>query len=988
MAPLSDQPPSTYYIDHIDHNVSVTPVPSPTPHLTAGNQKIFENNFINKRLSVYYQNVRGIRTKTAELLNNTSSCCFDMIALTETWLNPSIFDNEFMADKYSVFRADRDFLSTGRERGGGVLLAVDKKFCSREVQIGRDSLKSEIDIVGVKVSLEFSCIYVFVLYLPSPINFEMLESLFDCLLLLECIVDSNICILGDFNITAYADFAENNLQGKFCSVLEGFMNSLNFRQDNQIKNSYGRILDLVVNNNEQCRVQKSVDVLLEEDNHHPALFISLKYCQSRNFKRQTVLNLQNAYNFKKGDFMGLYNGLIGIDWSYLEGSTSVEDSFSYFYNTIFQIMDSFVPKFKKIPNRNFPPWFSKSIICDLKLKHKYFKRYKRYNSPLDLDRFKALREKTKLDISNSYKEYRTNVESNIKRDPKTFWNFVKNKKISQGIPRSMYYNNLMLDNTSEVLNGFAEYFQKSFTPNISRDVNNDVISCAVNINFTYFSESEVLKSLQKLKPKFTTGPDLIPAFIIKDCKYVFVKPLLILFNTCLRLGSIPSIWKVSKVRPVFKKGDRSKISNYRPVSIICNFCKVFEFLVYDRLFPLTKNMIIPQQHGFFAGRSTITNLVIITQEIAEAIDSGYQIDVVYLDFTKAFDQLNHEILLNKLNKFGFSHSLIKLLSSYLCNRSQYVELHGSKSNSYNATSGVPQGSVLGPLLFNYFINDIGSRLNCDFLLYADDVKLYTKVKSNDDCEKLQYDLNLVDEWCSYNGLKLNIGKCNVMSFTNKINTILYDYCINNNMLLRVDSFKDLGITFDPKLSFNLHVDIVVSEACKAYGFILRSTKDFQDTETLKLLYYSFVRSKLEYGGVVWSPNYNIHIDNLEKVQRKFLKYLCFKCDAVYPPQGVAHNSLLQRFNFESLQTRRKYFSLMMLFNLLHNNIDCSNLLHRLNFLVPRINQRHHALFYLPVPRTNVLKFSPIYNMCNFYDGGINFDIFNIKKSAMCRILDH
>lgn len=910
------------------------------------------------------------------------------MALTETWLNSSVFTSEVVNNQYITYRADRDLCATNKSRGGGVLLSVHQRFKSSRIMFQRGDLLPHIDIVGVRVSFDYFLMLVFVVYVPPPITLNDLDNLFEFFLSIDNIFGKNIIILGDFNLTSYSKFVDEGIDDNYTRALNYFLSYMNLKQANSVKNSNQRILDLILHNNKNCVVEAAPDVLLKEDGHHPALAVSLEYSHSINRKQDFVIDLENNYNFRKANFPQMYNMFLNLDWSFLASEKDVDCACTLFYNKLFEILDLCVPRYKRIPKKKYPPWFTRDIILNIKKKDMYHKKYKRTGSSQYLQTFRDLRAQIKGDIEISYSNYILRIELDIKSDPKKFWAFIKNKRETSGIPNSMCFNNQELNNPRDILNSFANFFEQSFTDPDINVLEDNSIFCTQNINISCFSEIDVMNALKKITSKFTAGPDRIPAFLIHDCRFVLVKPLQLIFNMCLKQQKVPLVWKNSKVCPVFKKGDRSDISNYRPVSIICNFCKVFEFLLHDFIFPLVRGQIIPNQHGFFKGRSTSTNLLSITHDIAESIDQGLQTDVLYLDFSKAFDRLDHNVLISKLNVFGFSDSLINLFKSYLNNRQQYVALSGCTSDHYIANSGVPQGSVLGPLFFNLFINDIGLELEVDYLLYADDIKIYKRIKSIEDCVTLQNNLDIIYTWCLKNNLQLNIEKCKLVSFTNKLTVIKYDYSLGNKIISRSDSFCDLGVMFDSKLSFVSHINNVIGEALRNYGFIVRCTRDFNDIEVLKTLYNSYVRSRLEYASVVWAPEYNVHIESIERVQRKFLKYVSFKSDGIYPVQGVPQSQLLDRFKYASLRDRRDYRYLITLFNILNNNIDCMDIISKFNFYVPRINSRHNASFYLPVPRTNVLKYSPIFAMCKKYNERHDLDFFNDTIGSAKRLLRH
>ena len=215
-----------------------------------------------------------------------------------------------------------------------------------------------------------------------------------------------------------------------------------------------------------------------------------------------------------------------------------------------------------------------------------------------------------------------------------------------------------------------------------------------------------------------------------------------------------------------------------------------------------------------------------------------------------------------------------------------------------------------------------------------------------------------------------------MSFTNKNSEILYSYTIDDTILSRVNSFRDLGVTFDSRLTFVNHINNICARAYKSLGFILRCGGSFHDVTCLRILYFCYVRSVLEYASVVWTPFSQIHINSLEKIQRRFLKFLVFKIDGVYPARGSSHSTLLARFGFDDLQTRRIRASLNFLHKLIHFQIDCPHLLSKLSFSVPRPSSRYHYSFYLPTPRIDIEKHSPIFEMCTLYNQHQNtFDVF-------------
>jgi hypothetical protein len=249
-----------------------------------------------------------------------------------------------------------------------------------------------------------------------------------------------------------------------------------------------------------------------------------------------------------------------------------------------------------------------------------------------------------------------------------------------------------------------------------------------------------------------------------------------IFNLSLLTGKFLSLWKKADDVPIFKKGNKVLVGNYRPISILNNFSKIFESIIHDHLLFYFKFKQHSNQHGFVKSKSTVPNLVTYLDDVLPSVCPQGQFDSVYFDLSQAFDKVPHTLLLDKLSNFGLSPFYVNWFQSYLSNRSSFVRILGKFSSSFSVSSGVPLGSTLGPLLFNILINDISVKMyHSRFLLFADDLKICRNIKSAEDCKTLKVDIDAVQQWCSENGMELNIQKTKIISFTRKTNSIHFKY---------------------------------------------------------------------------------------------------------------------------------------------------------------------------------------------------------------------
>ena len=280
----------------------------------------------------------------------------------------------------------------------------------------------------------------------------------------------------------------------------------------------------------------------------------------------------------------------------------------------------------------------------------------------------------------------------------------------------------------------------------------------------HLTEKEVHKALANLETRKAQGPDNIPTLVLKECAKELSTSLCHLFNQSLSTGNLPSEWKTSLNVPVHKKQCKENVANYRPISLLCITSKVLERCVFQHIMKHFSKLLHDSQHGFLKGRSTVTQLLGFLHEIGQAIDKGQQSDVIYLDFAKAFDSVSHPRLILKLHHYGIRGKLLGWLENYLTNRSQRTVLQGVTCAPLPVLSGVPQGSILGPLLFLVYINDLPSVINCDSSigLFADDSKCFKTILDSQDCTNLQNDLDAISEWSKVFALTPLNANCSLL----------------------------------------------------------------------------------------------------------------------------------------------------------------------------------------------------------------------------------
>ena len=602
--------------------------------------------------------------------------------------------------------------------------------------------------------------------------------------------------------------------------------------------------------------------------------------------------------------------------------------------------------------KKYPRWMTpktkraKSQIVSM------WKRYKESGSSNDWVEYKIVLNKTTSCYKDAKRKFEVNLANKVKTSPKPFYSYVRSRSKTKDVvgPLKDPSGKVMTDN-SETCKMLNDYFSSVFTeedttvlPVPEAVYKDDPKNMLNNINITL---NDVYEKLIHLKSDKAPGPDgIVPKLLIETASSVCI-PLWIIFIKSLQCGDLPNDWKCANVTPIYKKGDKSCPGNYRPVSLTSQVCKMLESIIKDNIIAhLNKFALInSSQHGFTSGRSCLTNLLEFFEYVLQNIGKGHAVDVVYLDFQKAFDKVPHQRLLSKLVSHGISGAVVNWIGGRLRDRRQRVVLNGCKSEWGNVFSGVPQGSVLGPTLFIIYVNDFDSNILSMLSKFADDAKLYRSVSSIHQVTLLQADLDKLLDWSEEWQMEFNVEKCKVMHF-GKSNS-KSNYTIGNSTLQVVTYEKDLGVIVQDDLKVSMQCSEVVKKANKILGMIKR-TFTSRSKEIILRLYKFLVRPHLDYCAQAWRPHLQKEINMLEKVQRRATRMI----------EGLgkmSYEDRLQELNLTTLETRRVRGDLLEMFKIV-KGLDRIDYADFITFSSSEL-RGHSCKLFKPRVLTNFGKFS-------------------------------
>ncbi len=885
-------------------------------HPNPGPAKTLNIGHINCRSIISAGTVHSSRaTKLDEIHLLMKQESFDIVCLTETWLDATIPDSDIDLDGYLIHRHDRN------RHGGGVAIYVSESLAAsrrQDLEIG------DSEALWIQCTFHNKRCLVASYYRPpgQRVN-EVGNFLTNLQLSLDTAFVENadfLLVLGDFNDRC-VDWESNHADSELKLQLYDLLHVNNLFQiikdPTRLTANSSTILDLIITDAPGYIISSGVlPPIFDLDHCVTSCSVQVQHNNEPSFIRET-------WNYNAANFDGFRIDLDRALWhSAYHMYDDLDDIVGYWSELFLNTAKQHVPYIIVRHRPRDKPWMTTEIRKLLRLRDRAWKRFKRTKTDHHETIFKQIRRSAKALISHIKVQYFDKLNNRLS-DPdctsKEYWKTLKiflGSKLQRGIPPIIHENRVLSD-TIDKAECFNSYFaeQSRMPPPPDGFALPPLLLPAYSLDLIQTNELEVYKILRSLNVNKANGPDNVSNKLLKEAAPAIAKPLCDLFNASLARGTFPTQWKQANVIPVFKKNNRQEVSNYRPISLLPCVSKVLERVVYNHLYAYcTEHSLLTWRNsGFKPLDSTVNQLLFLTHKIHEALDQGKEVCMVFLDISKAFDKVYHDGLIHKLQTMGIIGPLLDWFRSYLHERKQRVVLNGQTSSWQHTNAGVPQGSILGPILFLVFINDLVSILQSNPFMFADDTSLLEVIENVVESSiRLNSDLAALQDWAAQWRVIFNELKTVFMLLSRKLNRPVFPpLYMNNTQLRQVESHKHLGLTLSQSFSWDDHITDVCSKANKRIGILKRLSRTLS-RRSKETVYLSFIRPILEYGSVIYDGCSKKLENVLEGVQRQ----AALACTGAYIK--TSHNALLTELGWDRLATRRECQKLFYFYKILHD----------------------------------------------------------------------
>lgn len=857
------------------------------------------NSEINK-IRVFFCNIRSIRNKFKDtilpvILGNE----YDILAFVETWLNCTYRDfiSEYNAPGFDLFYDERV-----EKNGGGVLCYVKKKIGATHLKTNKIEGIEHLHLILTNESKNNIALSIY--YRPPSATLGQDEQVYNDIE--NTINKYESIIMGDFNLTCRnwgGPLICNGGKELYSNLLQSELEQLIVEPTRE-----NNILDLLLVTDSNIINNTEIE---EGYSDHKAIVFEFYWEPP-----QVDAELIEFKNFNKIDTDASKAFLTNIDWNNTLNILDCKKASSLLNKYITDTQNSTVPTIKGVSNHiSKPKWLNNQEVKDaIWQKHKAYRKLKRCGRPVDLQLFREKRKMAESVVRNSRMQYEDELTEHMTDNPKFFFRYCnKSKIVKDTVTRLKNKSGEIIYDDLKKADELNKYFASVFT--IENELQWNVQPIPLEKPFEDFiiTKEDVKKAIENLNPNKACGPDEINVKFIKANIEELIEPICIVFNKSLNEGVVPEIWKCANVTPVYKKGDRMEPGNYRPISLTSILVKLMESIIKNHIINhLNINSIInPSQHGFMKKKSCITNLLEFYDRVVFDVELSKALDIIFLDFMKAFDKVAYRRLIAKMKMYGINEKVLNWIIDWLKDRKQRVIINGKYSDWEKVTSGVPQGSVLGPLLFLIYINDLDTNINSIISKFADDTKIMLPVTNQNEANVLQQDLDMLINWAEKWMMSFNKDKCKILHLGR--NNLKLTYNLGGVLLTETTVEKDLGIHITNKLKPEYHINEMCKKANKILGMIGRSL-DFKTWGNMVRLFNSLVRPHLEYGSQFWNPHYKKDIAKIEKVQRRFTKMI--------PGMSrYSYKDRLLKLNMLTLEERRKRLDLILLYKIIFKYVE-------------------------------------------------------------------
>lgn len=907
-----------------------------------------------------------------------TDCFFNFIIISETWAN----DNSAAL----INLENHNFIYKNRteKKGGGVGIFV-KHGIEYTVINNKVFEDNAIDILCIQIKskhvLKATCLTnIIAIYRPPNVNFDyFIERFIAVLDFLN--PNQETYIVGDVNVNL---LDLNSQTYSFKNLLYSHYFVPLITSPTRITATTSSLLDNIFTNNLEHLNQGII--VSDFSDHYPIFSIASNITKITISNKPTLKRL-----LTKKSINSINIALSEVDWSPILSEKNVDSALEKFYSKINSIIDNLAP-LKLIKQRNKKNWVTNKIISMSNKKSKLFKKSKNKPTWKNLSKYKQYKNYFTTTVRKAQQNYYHSKLISSKNNIKEKWNIIKNilnKNTNSNNLNKLLVDGEYIEDKTKICNqlnlyyvNVAEEILKINKNNFANDTQKYTINFK-NSNTIYFDPTdnyEINTIVKNLNNKKSTSHDNISSNLIKHIITHILTPLTHIFNLSISQGVFPTFFKTSKVIPIYKKGNPEEMTNYRPISLLPSFSKILEKIITIRLnsFVKSNNILSDKQYGFRANHSTELALIEFTQEIMNNMNNKILSLGVFIDLSKAFDLINHENLLQKLNLYGIRGHANQWLQSYLSHRKQYVSLDQFNSDVLDINYGVPQGSILGPLLFIIYINDLCSNFpQTNFILFADDTNIFfPTINPMQDADKINNELSNISSWFNLNKLVINHAKSSYIIFGPKIltnNIPNLEIKINNQILQKSSSIKFLGILIKENLKWNDHIITISLKINKMIG-ILRKIKFKINNETLILLYYSLIYPHLTYCITLWGNSPAAHLNILNKSQNRFIRLLLnipthFHISPYYPLTNI--------LNLNQIYTL--YVSIFV-HKFLHNQLPnyFKNFFIHSN-LIKSKTTRQKSIFYTPTARLKLICTSIKHTGPRIWETMIPEHIININS---------